>query len=82
MDGAVSNVLTPLSSGLGSGVSALGGGIGGGIKDIGGGIGGMMEYLPIVAGVGVIGFLIMENSDKKRGGGGYLGSMAKRARLG
>ena len=79
MDGAVSNLLTPLSSGLGSGIEH-GGGIGGGIKDVGGGIGSMMEYLLMIAGVGVVGFLLLENSDKKRGRGEYLGPLAKRAR--
>jgi len=77
-DGMVSHVLTPLSSGLGSGISSLGGGIGGAVKDVGDGFGGMMEYLPIVAGVGVVGFLIMENSDKKRGGEGYINPIMKK----
>ena len=78
VDNMVGGVLTPLSSGLGSGISALGGGIGGAVKDVGDGFGGMMEYLPIVAGVGVVGFLIMENSDKKRGGEGYINPIMKK----
>ena len=80
--GGVSHILTPLSQGLGSGISGIGQGIGAGVKDVGAGAEGFMEYLPLVGGVAVVGFLLLENSDKKRGGEGYLAPMAKRMRTG
>ena len=63
---AAAGVLTPLSSGLGQGVSALGGGLGSGIGSIGKGVGGMFGdfgmMLPIAA-VGLGGVYLM--SQKK-----------------
>ena len=79
--GAASNVLSPLAQGIGGGVQALGSGIGGGVQDLGAGAEGFMEYLPIVIGVGVVGFLFLENESTKRGGQGYLAPAAKRLRL-
>jgi len=79
--GATSDILAPLARGIGGGVQALGSGIGGGVKDLGAGAEGFMEYLPIVIGVGVVGFFFLENESTKRGGEGYLAPAAKRLRL-
>ena len=80
--GGVSHILTPLSQGLGNGVSGIGQGIGSGANAIGEGTGDFMEFMPLVGGIAVVGFLLLESSDRKRGGEGYLGPMAKRFRSG
>ena len=72
--GTASNVMTPLAQGIG--------GVGlGAAQDFGAGSEGFMEYLPIVIGVGVLGFLFLENEWTKRDGEGCLAPTAKRLRL-
>ena len=76
---AVGNTIGPLGHVVQGMVSPLTQGLGGGIKDIGG-IASLTKMLPYAA-IGGLGlFLVMEMSDKKRGGEGYIEPAMKRMR--